>query len=474
MSRTSAPAPDQQPLPVQPVEKPILCRPYDEPSEHWVYTTEGDAIRMPGRRPASYWYKTQRVAEGQLSLLAEEQREDLPLVNALRADVKRWRASGYEGATQVTKELLRYWGRADRLRRLFFCQLEAAETVIFLNEIRLAGRQPRFTPQFTDDHLDRLRDLPADPSLLPLTRLGLKMATGSGKTVVMAMLLAWSFCNRGQVTSDARFPAAALIVCPNLTIKERLQVLRPENPVNYFAEFDLVPAAMRPFLHRGKVLVTNWHLFAPESEHVEGGKSYTVVNKGPESPAAFARRVLGDLTDRAPILVMNDEGHHAWRPRPAENGATTTPADPAKEVEAEIEEATVWINGLDTLNRAVGVRCCVDLSATPFYLGRDRLHRGRAVPLAGQRFRLGGRHRERHRQNPTPAGQRHHGSARAKVLPALAAYHRGFAAGRTAAWTGAQAQTGRGLSGGRAGPQYPGKPVGRALRVHSASHRREG
>ena len=273
----------------------------------------------PGRRPASYWFKTQRIGgPSRLALLAEEQREDLPLVNALRADVKRWRASGYEGATQVTKELLRYWWRADRPRRLFFCQLEAAETVIFLNEIRLAGRRPRFTPQFTDEHLDRLRDLPADPSLLPLTRLGLKMATGSGKTVVMAMLMAWAFCNRGQVSSDERFPAAALIVCPNLTIKERLQVLRPENPNNYFAEFDLVPAAMRPLLHRGKVLVTNWHLFAPESEHVEGGRSYTVVNKGPESPDAFARRVLGDLYDHAPILVMNDEGHHAWRPKPAE------------------------------------------------------------------------------------------------------------------------------------------------------------
>ena len=142
MSKPPDPTANQQPLPVQPVEKPILCSPYAEPAEHWVYTTEGDAIRMPGRRPASYWYKTQRIAEGQLALLAEEQREDLPLVNALREDVRRWRASGYEGATQVTKELLRYWWRADRPRRLFFCQLEAAETVIFLNEIRLPGRRP--------------------------------------------------------------------------------------------------------------------------------------------------------------------------------------------------------------------------------------------------------------------------------------------------------------------------------------------
>ena len=312
----------------------------------------------------------------------------LPLVNALRDDVRRWRASGYEGATQVTKELLRYWWRADRPRRLFFCQLEAAETVIFLNEIRLVGKRPRFTPQFTDEHVERLRDMPADPSLPPLTRLGLKMATGSGKTVVMAMLLAWAFCNRGQVSSDERFPSAALIVCPNLTIKERLQVLRPENPNNYYSEFDLVPATMRPLLLKGKVLVTNWHLFAPESEHTEGGKSYTVVNKGPESPDAFARRVLGELYDRAPILVMNDEGHHAWRPKQAENGSTTGSADATKEVEAEVEEATVWINGLDTINRAVGVRCCVDLSATPFYLGGTGYIEGAPFPWLVSDFGL--------------------------------------------------------------------------------------
>ena len=379
---------ESSPLPIQPVDKPILCNPYEEPTRHWVYSTDGQAYVVEGRRPASYWYKTQRIDEGQLSLLAEEQREDLPLVNALRADVKRWRASGYEGATPVTKELLRFWWRADRPRRLFFCQLEAAETVIFLNEIRLVGKRPRFTPRFTDEHLDRLRDLPADPTRLPLSRLGLKMATGSGKTVVMAMLLAWAFCNRGQVTSDERFPSAALVVCPNLTIKERLQVLRPENPNNYFAEFDLAPATMRPLLQRGKVLVTNWHLFAPESEHVEGGRSYTVVNKGPESPAAFARRVLGDLYDHAPILVMNDEGHHAWRPRSVENGAEATPSDGAKEVEAEVEEATVWINGLDTLNRAVGVRCCIDLSATPFYLGGTGYIEGAPFPWLVSDFGL--------------------------------------------------------------------------------------
>jgi type III restriction enzyme len=295
-------------------------------------------------------------------MFAQEQSEALDMVNALREDVRRWRKSGYEGATRVTKELLTYWSRADRPVRLFFCQLEAAETVIYLHEIRLA-KHPRFKSAVADEDLQALLDMPATEGLTPLTRLGLKMATGSGKTVVMAMLIAWAFCNRGKVASDERFPSAVLAVCPNLTIRERLQVLRPDNSANYFDEFDLVPAAMRPLLQAGRVMITNWHLFAPESEHVEGGKSYRVVQKGEESPGAFARRVLGDLYGRGPILVINDEAHHAWRPRPLEEAERLT----AEEKE-EVQEATVWIEGLDRLNQAVGIRLCLDLSATPFHI----------------------------------------------------------------------------------------------------------
>jgi len=361
-----SPAPSaQEPLPIQPVEDPILSGPYEEPKEHWVYDTKtGDARREQGRRPASYWYQSQRALTTQLALtgFAEEEREDLPLVNNLRQDVKRWRASGYEGATRVTKELLAYWSRPDRPKPLFFCQIEAAETVIYLHEIRM-GKRPRFKSAVSDSDLAALKDLPADGSLPLLTRLGVKMATGSGKTIVMGMLIAWAFCNRGKVTSDERFPSAVLAVCPNLTIRERLQVLRPEISGNYFDEFDLVPAAMRPLMQSGRVFVTNWHLFAPESEHAEGGKSYKVVQKGEESPEAFAKRVLGELYGRGPILVINDEAHHAWRPRPAEEGERLT----ADEKE-EVQEATVWIDGLDKLNRAVGIRFCLDLSATPFYI----------------------------------------------------------------------------------------------------------
>ena len=381
----------QQTLPIQPVERPILCGPYVEPHEHWVYSTEtGAASKQPGRRPASYWFKTLRTnKQTTLTLpgMAEEQREDLPYVNALRSDVRRWRETGYEGATNITKELLRHWTNPDRPRRLFFCQVEAVETMIFLNEIRGLNRdgtrrKPRFNPQFEDRHFTELIDKPNEPGFHPLTRYGCKMATGSGKTVVMSMLIAWAFCNRGQVSSDDRFPRAALVCCPNLTVKERLQVLRPEEPDNYYAAFDLVPSRLRSLLGAGKVLVTNWHMFAPESEHDEGGKSYAVVNKGEESPDAFARRVLGDLYDRAPLMVLNDEAHHAYRPAPVVTEGLTP------DEKAEREEATVWVTGLDKINAACGIRFCADLSATPFYLQGSGYVEGAPLPWLVSDFGL--------------------------------------------------------------------------------------
>ena len=355
---------DQNDIPIQPVEQPILCSPYNEPDAHWVYDTEtGEASQHPGRREAGYWYKTQRTGTEQLQMrfVQEEERDDLPLVNALRSDVKRWRESNYRNVTTVTRELLRHWTREDREPRLFFCQREAVETIIWLAEIRRTGKRTEFKPKFTDDDLNKLVDSSEIEDLPALIRYGCKMATGSGKTVVMAMLIAWAFCNRGKLPSDERFPRVALVVCPNLTIKERLQVLRPDTSENYYDEFELIPTKLRPLLNSGKVLVTNWHQFTPESPHSEGGSTYTVVNKGEETPDAFAKRVLGELHERAPIMVLNDEGHHAYRPAPTDETLSTAE-------KSENRDATVWITGLDTINRACGVQFCVDLSATPFYI----------------------------------------------------------------------------------------------------------
>jgi type III restriction enzyme len=402
-------APGQEQLPVQPVDRPILCNPYEEPHDHWIYDKEtGAASRAGIRRDASYYYKTERTGSAQLSLLAEEERDDLPLVNALREDIRQWRKAGYPGATNVTRDLLRHWAGTDRARRLFFCQIEAVETIIYLQEIRfpgkvgirgnpklskedlnrlLAGERPSFSKP-DQDFFPRLIDPAQDATLAPLRRIACKMATGSGKTVVMSMVVAWAFCNRGQNPATTLFPNGVLICCPNLTVKERLQVLRPERPDNYYEVFDIVPLKYRPLMQSGKVLVTNWHRFAPESEHAENGKSYAVVNKGPETPDTFARRVLEDLYDRLPIMVMNDEGHHCWRPAANDEDLATLDKD-------EVEEARVWLDGLDRINNCTaypasnpGISICLDLSATPFYLKGSGYPEGRPFPWIVSDFGL--------------------------------------------------------------------------------------
>lgn len=417
------PVPEREQVPIQAVPDPILSSPFEEPKEHWFYV-EGKPSINPGRRPASYWARSRTTGAVQTDLYAEESREDLPLVNKLREDVKRWRESGYRGASAVTQELLAWWGRSDRARRLFFCQQEAVETAIYLLELRLPGRSSRTgfkkfevsdediekllkgeKPGWEELHYEGLTqfptlvDWPNEADLLPLTRLGCKMATGAGKTVVMAMLVTWAFSNRGRNPGTKDFPGAILIVCPNLTVKGRLQVLRTDLAANYYDEFDLVPAKYRPYLREGKVLVTNWHALALKSEHSEGDSTYRVVDKGEETNDAFALDRLGEMADRMPILVMNDEGHHCWRPKAKSEEEKQLEEELSKEekkdLEIEEEEARVWLAGLDRINNSGltgkgkrGILACVDLSATPYYLGASGHAEGSPFPWLVSDFGL--------------------------------------------------------------------------------------
>jgi type III restriction enzyme len=392
------PPPSQLPVQV-PVDEPILNKPYDVPEWHWVYGADGVANKMPGRRPAAYFWSGRQAGDRQGGLEgieADVGSERLTLVNALRQDVVKWRASGYENATVTTKKLLAHWHDKNRPRRFFFCQLEAVETIIYLREILASGRKPRWNTVVSPDDYKKLTqgvlqelsgkldgdnevvattlpltlaDKPKDENLKALTRHGCKMATGSGKTIVMGMLISWAFCNRGAVSGDTRFPSAVLICCPNLTVKERLEVLKPDTEgENYYTAFNMVPNHMLGLMSKGKVLVTNWHVFQPESPHAEGGERYAVVNKGEEGDDAFSRRVLKELYGQGEIMVLNDEAHHAYRPKQVKVTAGEGEVLGLAEKD-EINEATVWVGGLDRINQAVGVGVCVDLSATPFYLG---------------------------------------------------------------------------------------------------------
>ncbi len=411
--------PQPQAVPIQPVERPILCAPYDEPGEHWKFDRgTGGARREPGRRPAAYWYKTERTGSAQISMPLEEEQDDLPLVNLLRDDVRRWRAADYRGATLATRDLLRHWARADLKRRLFFCQREAIETLIYLAELRFTGRtgRLRFAPKLTEADLGRLLrgqppgpafglkqgadffpaliDQPADPASQPLRRVCAKLATGSGKTLVAAMLITWAFVNRGISPESREYPNTVLVCAPNLTVKERLSVLRPDASDNYYDDFNLVPAKWRPLLARGTVIVENWHRFAPESPHKEGDRAYAVVDKGEETPADLLRRLLHDrdAADRRPILVINDEGHHCWRRAP---GAAAEPVPTGVDrttFEQEAKAATVWIDGLDRLNAAggdaPGIGLVVDLSATPFRIKGSGYSEGLPFPWIVSDFGL--------------------------------------------------------------------------------------
>ena len=404
-------------VPVQAVPDPILSSPFKEPAEHWLY--EGGVPRKnAGRRKAGYYYKTERTGSAQTDLFAEENRDDLPLVNALRADVKRWREADYRGASEVTKDLLRHWRDEKRSRRLFFCQLESVETLIYLLELRipgrssrtgfkdfeltdadlkrlLAGEAPRDLGALTSSAMPTLCDQPADPLWQPLRRLGCKMATGSGKTVVMAMTIAWAFCNRGRNPMSSEYPNAVLVCAPNLTVKNRLAVLRPEDPANYYADFDIVPLKYREYLQQGKVLVTNWHVFGLKNPHSEGGNSYRVVDKGQEDERAFTLARLGELAQRLPLLVLNDECHHCWRPKAIDDDAEVVDGDSReerKQFKDALEEAKVWLDGLDRINNSgiagkdekgairAGILATIDLSATPFYLAGSGFPEGAPFP----------------------------------------------------------------------------------------------
>ena len=257
--------------------------------------------------------------------------------------MRKWREAGYPGVTGITKRLLEHWTNPEEFdnRRLFFCQLEAAETLIWLAEASAADKVG-VEPQSDGG---------------PFQRLCAKMATGSGKTVVMAMVVAWHILNKVTYPQDARFARNVLIIAPGLTVKSRLAVLEPSNSENYYGAFSIVPSSLLDKLRQGKVVVRNWHALNWETEEKIAGKR-SVDKRGAKSDEAYVREVLGDLASARNILVINDEAHHAWRV-PAESKVRGIAKD-------EIEEATKWVGGLDRINKARGILTCYDFSATPF------------------------------------------------------------------------------------------------------------
>jgi type III restriction enzyme len=355
------------------VENPILNSPFVEPKQHYDFTGAEPRI-VAGRRIAGY-YGVART-ENASGPLASHEFLPLPLANELRRRVGEWRARRWPNVTPMTRDLLEHWCRPDR-RPLFFAQREAVETLIWLNEATPADRQG----------IEVSGDKPMDVESIKkgygaLRRYCTKMATGSGKTTVMAMIACWSILNKLANKQDGRFTDAVLVVCPNLTVKERLQVLRPQLAGNYYETFDIVPVGYRDLLARGRVHVTNWHVFTVKDDTGTRG----VVKKGRETDSAFVHRVLDrELGKTSELLVLNDEAHHAYRPAPRANEDAQLELeklapDEKAEVEEFAEEATIWVGGLDRINKVRGVKMVVDLSATPFYLKGTGYKEGEPLP----------------------------------------------------------------------------------------------
>jgi type III restriction enzyme len=430
------------------VENPIINSPYEQPRQHW-HIEEGKAPeKRTGRRPASYFLRVpERAARGRRAADQGEIFEDdtkgseylLDLANLLRQRVQEWRDRKYQGATRATHELLELWHSPDRLQRLFYAQIEAAETIIFLVE------GPADLKQGIEVSLDAPGPAAKEAGYRAFQRYALKMATGSGKTTVMGMLAAWSILNKVANPQSAEYSDTVLILCPNITIRDRLQELRPElDELSLYRTRELVPVHRMTDLRRGEVFITNWHNLERRELSEVNGQSARVVKRGTpiemvrtirlsatlsaeevqhqatvgafqilnverkrdgapkaytvkearfyESDAAFLKRVLGGRKGRsAAILVLNDEAHHAYRRGIVDEGDQY--ALDEETAEANAREATIWIEGLDRINKVLGgrgngIRLCVDLSATPFYIQGSGNEVGKPFPWVVSDFSL--------------------------------------------------------------------------------------
>jgi len=325
------------------IDKLIINPPYEEPQHYWKYERETRSFTMEaGRRPAGYVV----ASEGSKTFDDPGRFIEIPLVNQIRPRVKAWRehpTHPYAGVTGITKRLLEHWYNLEERQehRFFFCQLEAIETLIWLTE----------APQAEKVGID----VPSDGG--SFQRLCSKMATGSGKTIVMAMLIAWQVLNKVTYPQDTRFSKHILVVAPGLTVKSRLQVLIPSSIGNYYDEFNIIPLGLFEKLRQGKVLIRNWHALQWETKE-QFSKRRTVDKRGVKSNEAYVREVLGEIANASNIVVINDEAHHAWR-IPAESKVKGLKKE-------DIEEATKWIGGLDRIHQSRGILSCYDFSATPF------------------------------------------------------------------------------------------------------------
>ncbi|MFC1987756.1 BPTD_3080 family restriction endonuclease [Chloroflexota bacterium] len=373
------------------IENPILNSPYKEPTRHFKFSDDGitDEV-IESRRISSYFIPIaqpkKRGSGKQLALTTDwtqDRVEENKNINRIRERVATWRQGGYVGITRTTRHLLEYWTKTDRDRKLFFCQIEALETAIYLSEV--ANR-------FNDNWIENTIREQNEANNPGLYRIAFKMATGSGKTVVMAMLIAWQVLNKLTNQQNPKFTDSFLIVTPGITIRDRLRVLYPNDPQNYYQQRDIVPLSEMDELGRAKIIITNFHTFKTR-EIVKTGKltKYILANGQTsaltETPDQMVRRVCREFGSKKNIMVINDEAHHCYRHKVEVEDEKLT-GDDRKEAQQREEEARVWISGLEAVKRKIGVKQIYDLSATPFFLRGSGYSEGTLFPWVVSDFSL--------------------------------------------------------------------------------------
>jgi type III restriction enzyme len=388
-------------------EHPILNSPYECPMRHWELDTSGQPTQriLEKRRRAEFITpipkpKKRKIPAQQEEIVFDEgkglstkkqQYDPTSIINEVRQNVDSWRALPSPSQWQVTPEtarLLQHW-RHHKFSgiRPFFCQVEAAETAIWLTEV---APQSKSGKRLLDHLANANKD--ANPELM---RFALKLATGAGKTTVMAMLIAWQTINAVRHRGSKHFSRGFLVVSPGLTIKDRLRVLQPHDPDSYYKDRELVPGDLLDDLQKAKIVITNYHAFKLR-ERIElsaGGRSLLKGRTGDElntqeTEGQMIQRVMPDLMGMKNILVLNDEAHHCYREKPSPDEDEDLKGDERKEAEKNNEAARLWISGLEAVNRKLGLARVIDLSATPFFLSGSGYVEGTLFPWTMSDFSL--------------------------------------------------------------------------------------
>lgn len=388
-------------------EQPILNSPYEYPRHHWELDEQGQPtqriidkrrpaefitpIPKPRKRKASMDQQQFVFDEGKGLSTATQQYDPNSMINAIRREVDKWRSIPNPSDWRVTPEtarLLQHW-RHHKFNNIrpFFCQVEAVETAIWLTEV--APKTGKTGKEFLK-HIANVNN-DANPELI---RIALKLATGAGKTTVMAMLIAWQTINAVRRPTSKYFTRGFLVVTPGLTIKDRLRVLQPNDPDSYYQSRELVPNDMLPDLERSKIVITNYHSFKIREriELSKGGRSL-LQGRGEdlntlETEGQMIQRVMPGLMGIKNIMVLNDEAHHCYREKPGEADEGDLKGEDKSEAEKNNEAARLWISGIETVKRKIGLAHVIDLSATPFFLQGSGYAEGTLFPWTVNDFSL--------------------------------------------------------------------------------------